>query len=118
MGGRQNVVDAVATGAVGHPQRTGPRGQTMIALLIAPHAVRRKIVPLIETLVRMATGAGLLGNIGHIDRRISLRRRENRMFPMTIATHGGSGDPARYRLSMHTLLIGAIDSLMAGTACF
>ena len=83
VGGRQDFVVAVATGAVGDDGRAVLRRQAVIAFQVGFHPVGRKVIFAVE----IDRGVAAAANLGNFQRRIVLQRLDF-MFRMAVGAGG------------------------------
>ena len=95
VGGGQDFVVTVATGAIGDHGGTVLRGQAVITFDVGLHPVRREIVSGIQGHGRVASAA----HIGNFKRRIALQRLDF-MLGMTIGAGGRVAIASRHRLAV------------------
>src|SRR5262249_49043666 len=93
IGGRKDVVDAVAAGAVGHGLRAGFAGEAVEGGIEADEAVGREAEAAGEADVAMAAAAGI-ADVGGIDGRSGIFGFDDAVFAVAIGAEGGLGDPA------------------------
>ena len=99
VGRRQNVVHAVATGAVGHRLRPGLGGQTVVGGIEAHQAVRGQAELARQPDVAVATSAGV-ANVRRVHRRGGVGVFDDLVLAVAIGAERGLGDAARQGLAV------------------
>jgi hypothetical protein len=97
VGGRQDFVIAVTTGAMSNRNQAILRRQAVIAFHVGFHAVGRKVVFAVE----IDRGVAAAANLGNDQRRVILQRRDF-MFGMAVGAGGGIAFAGRHGLAVDT----------------
>ena len=107
---RQNVMHAVATGAVGHHHRTALRGQSVITVQVTRHAVSRHAELLREPHALVAARAGVSGEFCSETDELGSMCALMEWIPWQSVQTGASPLPR------HSLPVNALHELSAATA--
>ena len=109
----QNVVDAVATGAVGGDDRAAFRGQPVIAVEVAGDTVAGHAKLLRKAHALVAAGADVAGKILLGDRRVGVGGRLDGVDAVAVGADRGELVAARDGLPVNALLEGVCDVRVA-----
>ena len=113
IAGRQDVVNAVATGAVGDDDRTALRSEAVVAVVISGDAVADDAELLGEAHALMTAGAGVAREVLAGDRGVGIAGRLDGVDAVAIGADGGERVAARDGLAVNAL---GEDGLHAGVA--
>ena len=116
IGGRQDVVDAVAGGAVGHLDVARPPGETVEAVLERLDRGVLQAELLGDAQVAVAAPAGHLRDVRGVDRRALVAGPEDAVLAVAIGADRRLADPRRRRDAVDALAVGLGDLGMAGGA--
>src|SRR6266581_7534467 len=112
----EDVVDAVAGGAVRDRLGARPQGQAVVAVLEGRDAVHRQVVARREALVAVTAPAGDARDSGRVHERSGLLRGEDRVLAVAVGADGDIANASGSRLAVNTARVAPGDLAMATTA--